>query len=61
MINRLSSELQSARQIIATLPHSRRTVESEAETTTDIEMHPGDEEASSGLPGIGEDLVKVSS
>ncbi|KAI3410056.1 hypothetical protein GPALN_006420 [Globodera pallida] len=60
VINRLSSELQSARQIIATLPHGRRHAESETEAT-DVEMHSDIVEDSTGvdgLPGISDDLVK---
>lgn len=53
VINRLSSELQQARQIIATLPHGRRNVESEAEVT-DVEMR---QEEEHGLSGINEELV----
>jgi hypothetical protein len=56
VINRLSSELQQARQIIATLPHGRRNVESEAEVT-DVEMR---QEEEHGLSGINEELVNVS-
>ncbi|KAL7078803.1 hypothetical protein ACQ4LE_002456 [Meloidogyne hapla] len=55
VINRLSSELQQTRHIIATLPHGRgKNVESEVEVT-DVEMH--QEEETGGLPGINEKLV----
>jgi pre-mRNA-processing factor 19 len=55
VINRLSSELQQTRHIIATLPHGRgKNVESEVEVT-DVEMH--QENVADGLPGISEELV----
>nr|CAD2184215.1 unnamed protein product [Meloidogyne enterolobii] len=54
VINRLSSELQQTRHIIATLPHGRgKNVESEVEVT-DVEMHQEGE----GLPGIDADLIE---
>ena len=57
VINRLSSDLQQTRHIIATLPHGRgKNVESEVEVT-DVEMHQEDE--ADGFPGISEDLVDV--
>jgi pre-mRNA-processing factor 19 len=56
VINRLSSELQQARQIIANLPQGRRNIESEAEIT-DVEMH--QEDQGDGFPGVSDDLINV--
>ncbi|KAL3090992.1 hypothetical protein niasHT_013179 [Heterodera trifolii] len=60
VINRLSSELQSARQIIATLPHGRRAAAESETEATDVEMRPEEAEegaGADGLPGISEELV----
>uniref|UniRef100_A0A915CQF8 Pre-mRNA-processing factor 19 n=1 Tax=Ditylenchus dipsaci TaxID=166011 RepID=A0A915CQF8_9BILA len=51
VINRLSSELQSARQILATLPHGRPT---ETQETVEMEVT---EDVGGRLPGISETII----
>lgn len=57
VINRLSSELTSARQIIATLPHGRRIEEND--NVTDVEMvQEVQQPQPEAFPGVSEELVK---
>lgn len=57
MINRLSSELQAARQILATLPHGNAG-ELQASKATAMEIEAEEEEESvNGFPGISADVL----
>lgn len=57
VINRLSSELQSARQVLATLPHGPSSVRT-TEPTIEVSESDMVQDVDEGLPGISESIIK---